>query len=155
MKSERSQVASGEAGRRDNPTERLIVWLYHRIYNDREVDAGIMMAALGIWIGAFHGALNTHPWWNEVFSILPPALWAFVLCASGVLRLAFSIKKKSSPLATVALLSSFIFAFLGLLVALVEWRMTVTPIFFLCSYFSVKSHLRIILTLRRQRADAG
>lgn len=139
----------------DGRGDRLILWLYHRIYNDREVDAGLVMITLGVWIGVFHDPLSAHPWWNEVFSVLPPWLWALALCASGALRMWFSAKRKNALLATAALASSFIFAFLGFLVALVEWRMTVTPIFFMSAYFSIKSHLRIMLALRRQCRPAA
>lgn len=132
------RVHSTDASRAD----RVADWLSDRVYNDREADHGALMGALGLWIAFFHANLGGTTWWHEVFSVLPAPIWACVLIGLGLGRV-------FRPVPAAALLSCFTFAFLGLLVALVRWEMTVTPLFFWLSYKAMKSYLRLMQEHRR------
>jgi len=129
--------------------DRLAAWLGDRIFNDREVDHGLLMVALGLWIGLFRGTLVAAAWWAEVFSVLPAWFWACLLISLGSGRLFLARFDRGARLAAVALMSCFLLAFLGFLVCLVRWQMTVTPLLFWLSYQAAKSHVRLMLNRRR------
>lgn len=132
--------------------DRFAGWLGDRIFNDREVDHGLLMIVLGFWLGAFRGELGTAAWWAEVFSVLPAWIWAALLITLGTARLVLARAERGPKLAAAALLSCFLLAFLAFLVVLVRWQMTVTPLLAWLSYQAMKSHLRIMLNRRRAGA---
>lgn len=126
--------------------DRVVTWLFRRIYNDREVDAGILTVCIGLWIGCFSGTLTLHAWWAEVFNVLPPWVWMSMLVSAGGARIILgALHHQDRKLAAAAGVSSFIFAFMGCLTALIDYRMTVTPIFFWLAFSAIKSHVRIML----------
>lgn len=133
--------------------DRAAVWWTNRIFNDRELDHGILMCLLAIWILAFSDTLRTSTWWNEVFHVMPPAVWVFLLGGVGIARLSLSLSvskagHKKKKLASAALISCFVFGFMSFLVSIVRYEMSVTPLFMWLSYQSAKSYLRLSVSYR-------
>lgn len=132
--------------------DRLAGWLSDRIFNDREVDHGLLMIVLGFWLGVFRGELGAAAWWAEVFRVLPAWIWAILLIFLGSARLVLARYERGPRLATAALASCFLLVFLAFLVVLVKWQMTVTPLLTWLAYQAMKSYLRIMLGRRRAGA---
>lgn len=128
--------------------DHLAGWWSNRIFNDRELDHGILMILLAGWIAAFHDSLGASTWWAEVFHVLPPAIWFVMLGGVGVARIYFSRFGRDRRLASAALVSCALFGFMGFLVGIVRYQMSVTPLFFWLSYQSGKSYLRLIYKAR-------
>jgi hypothetical protein len=130
--------------------DRFSEWLGDRIFNDRELDHGLLMVVLGVWLGFFRGELGATAWWAEVFSVLPAGVWAVLLISLGAARIILARFERGPKLAGAAFASCLLLSFLAFLVMLVRWRMTVTPILWWLAYQAMKSHLRIMLNRRRK-----
>lgn len=141
------------AAHRATAEDRLATWWSRRIYNDREADHGVLMVVLAVWVGVWHQALGATAWWAEVFQALPVAAWVALLGGLGACRVVLAIGHHDGRrLAMTALASCFVFSFLGFLVAIVRWQMSVTPLFFWLAYQAAKSHVRLMVAQRRAEA---
>lgn len=127
-------------------------WLSDRIFNDRELDHGLLMVLLATWIACFSGTLREASWWSELFHIMPPWRWAGILSVVGTGRIFLSRFGRGKRLATIALVSTFVFGFMGFIVAMTSYQITVTPLFFWLAYQSGKSYLRQTLLMRQAGA---
>lgn len=150
--------SSASASSASSSLDHAAGWWANRIFNDRELDHGILMLLLAIWIALFSNLLSAAAWWAEVFHVLPPAIWVLLLGGIGSARLLLSSTKfghNKKRLATVALISCFLFGFMSFLVGIVRYQMSVTPLFLWLSYQSAKSYLRLSVVSRSHRPATG
>lgn len=147
-----SSLASGYQPR--TLEDKWVNWTIKRAFNDREWDAALFMALLGLWIWLWRPSLDQAAWWHEVFTVLPAWLWGALLLVLGVLRGSLAVRKSSLQRlyrkAILAGASAMIYAFLATLIAHIEFRMTVFPILILQCAASIKSYLRLMYQYRAE-----
>lgn len=120
--------------------------LSHRIWNDRELDHGLLQLAIGIWMAVW-------PTWipgsGILFFFLPASLWATLHSTTGILRITLSPRSEKSYASYVALFSCSLYSLQGLLSLLYQPRAVLSAVFLWLGYQGLKSYLRLAVTARR------
>ncbi len=119
-----------------------------RIWNDREMDAGILQLAMGIWIVAFHLPQGVLMWWGQLYRFMSPTVWGLAFGMLGLARIIWAITRRAVPLA--ALFSGALFFAFAFDIWYTQWRWLGLPVFLWHGYQSIKSYLRLAL-IRRGR----
>lgn len=129
------------------PHKRSILteFFSQRIFNDRELDAALFIAMLGFWMGRFSSEI---PGWHRLFQVVHMGTIASLIFLVGIGRLVCAFLRRPRVSALAALATAFVFLFLGFLLLLTEWRLTMTPVAFFMGYHGFKSYLRISVLLR-------
>lgn len=111
-----------------------------RIWNDREIDAGIWQVLIGFWL-LVHPFVMKYP--TPIHIDFSP-FWLTILAVLGIFR--FFYKKFDILAPTFALLSSVIlFSFSFDIIYDGHWEWLLTPVFLLQGYQGIKSYLRLSL----------
>lgn len=120
--------------------------LSHRIWNDRELDHGLLQLAIGIWMAVWPAWI---PGSGILFFFLPASLWASLHAAIGVLRMALSPRSEKSYASYVSLASCTVYSLQGLLSLIYQPRAVLSVAFLWLGYQGLKSYLRLAVTARR------